>query len=204
MRPTAILMSEHRVIEQVLSCLNALADRAEAAGRLDEDGARQALDFLRTFADGCHHGKEERYLFPALEARGLPRRGGPTGVMFREHNDGRDHVRALAESLEAAGAGEAGAVWRFVRHAREYVRLLREHIRKEDHCLFPMADRALSAAVQDALLDSFAAVEGDDMGEGTHEKYLRLADELADRLGVPRAAVPGQPACSCGHRGKHD
>jgi len=79
--------------------------------------------------------------------------------------------------------------------------LLRQHIHKEDHCLFSMANQAFTEVDQRQLLDAFAKVESEHMGLGTHEKYLRLAHDLADRYGVGRAApaaVPGH-ACACGH-----
>jgi hemerythrin-like domain-containing protein len=186
-------MDEHRVIEQVLSCLEKLADRCQAGHQLDDTSAREALDFFRHFADRCHHGKEERLLFPLLEARGLVREGGPTGVMLHEHDEGRRLIAALAEAVEN-GAGAD-----FVRHARAYIRLLREHIRKEDHCLFPMAAHALSDKDAEALLGSFERVEGDEMGEGTHEHYLRLANDLADRLGISQVHA----ASTCGHSCHH-
>jgi hypothetical protein len=51
------------------------------------------------------------------------------------------------------------------------------------------------------LLDAFATVEREHAGAGTHEKYLQVANELADRYGVAKARAPsaaGQ-ACACGH-----
>jgi hemerythrin-like domain-containing protein len=197
-------MGEHRVIEQVLGCLEALAGQAVEDGKLDGTSARQALDFFRNFADGCHHGKEERHLFPLLESRGFPREGGPTGVMLHEHEEGRLHVRAMEEAIESAAAGDREAVFRFSDHARSYARLLREHIFKEDNRLFPMANDAFGGGDQDALLASFGKVEHQEMGEGTHEKYLRLADELAERFHVPKASAAGEHACgTCGHHAQH-
>jgi hemerythrin-like domain-containing protein len=35
------------------------------------------MEFLTVFVDKCHHGKEEEFLFPALEAAGIAREGGP-------------------------------------------------------------------------------------------------------------------------------
>jgi hemerythrin-like domain-containing protein len=202
MHATDMLMGEHRVIEQVLDCLEKLADRCAAGGGLDVASARQALEFLREFADHCHHGKEEGHLFPLLEARGFRREGGPTGVMLDEHEQGRRHVAAMAAAVVGAAAGHPAAGEAFVRHARDYVRLLREHIQKEDHCLFPMAAQVLTEADRSALLHSFEGVEGGEMGEGTHEEYLRLANDLADRLQVPRARPGGTHAHPCchGHR----
>jgi len=85
MRPTEILMQEHRVIEQVLDCLERMAQRVEAGDELDLESAKQAIDFFRNFADRCHHGKEEDCLFPLLEQKGFSREQGPTGVMLHEH-----------------------------------------------------------------------------------------------------------------------
>lgn len=201
MKPTDILSQEHRVIEQVLDCLEQIATRCETQGILDGHDATSAISFFRTFADQCHHGKEEAHLFPAMEAKGFPRDGGPTGVMLSEHDQARDYVRGMSAAIAAAAQGDPAAQAQFVHHARSYLELLRQHIQKEDHCLFAMANRALDAADQRQLLEEFAQVEGEHLGAGTHEKYLRLADDLADRYGVPKAtlsAAPGQ-ACACGH-----
>jgi len=197
MRPTDILSNEHRVIEQVLHCLEKIARRAQAERRLDKQSAEQALDFFRNFADRCHHGKEETHLFPAMESKGFPRDGGPTGVMRYEHEQGREHIRAMTEAIGPADAGDAGAVDQFVLHAQGYVDLLRQHIEKEDHCLFSMANQALDDADQQRLLRAFEHVEHEHMGAGTHEKYLRLADELATRYGLP-ASSHAAAGCGCG------
>jgi hemerythrin-like domain-containing protein len=196
MRPTDILESEHRIIEQVLSCLEKIADHGLARGRLDEDAARQALDFFQTFADGCHHGKEECHLFPLMEAKGFPRQGGPTGVMLNEHEQGRRHIRAMHEALPGAGSGQDTSLQEFARHARAYVELIRLHILKEDQRLFPMANQVFTPEDQASLLDRFAHVEQHDMPEGAHERYLQLADSLAERLHVARGIGT---ACGCGH-----
>jgi hemerythrin-like domain-containing protein len=199
MKPTEILSGEHRVIEQVLDCLEQIARNCATAGRLDKIAAEQALDFFRNFADRCHHGKEETHLFPVMEAKGFPRQGGPTGVMLHEHEQGRGHIRGMADAIEGAAAGERESVARFITHAQGYVGLLREHIEKEDHCLFAMADRTLTADDQQKLLEAFEHVEHEDLGLGTHEKYLALADDLAARLGVTRAVREHSLSCGC-HR----
>jgi len=197
MQATELLKQEHRVIEQVLNCLERMAQRLEGEGELDAEAARQALDFLRNFADRCHHGKEEDCLFPLLEEKGFSRTQGPTGVMLHEHEAGRRHVGAMAEAVEGAAAGDAAASTEFVAHARQFVQLLREHIQKEDHCLFEMTDQALSQQEQSQLLDSFAKVEHDDMEPGTHEKYLEIAAGLAKRYGVSDRATDSSAGANC-------
>ena len=200
MRATEILSNEHRVIERVLACLQAISEEAKIKGRLDARSAREAVEFFRTFADRCHHGKEEVHLFPALEAQGFPRHGGPTGVMLAEHDEGRAAVRNMEEQIVPAAVGDAAAVSRFVEHAQQFINLLREHIYKEDHVLFQLADRTLTETEQQSLLAAFQNVETEDMGAGAHERLLGIADRLAARYGVGPAVVtpPGAFHC-CGH-----
>src|SRR5262245_58489596 len=120
MRPTEILMEEHRVILRVLSCLERCAERAERSGKLDARSASELVDFLATFADRCHHGKEEEQLFPMLVKKGLPREVGPIAVMLAEHEEGRAHVRAMRTAAADIRAPE------FAAHARAFAELLRE------------------------------------------------------------------------------
>jgi hemerythrin-like domain-containing protein len=194
--PTAILSAEHRVLERVLACLDRMADAYEAAGAVDAAEVARAVDFLRTFADRCHHGKEEANLFPALERLGIPADAGPTAVMRAEHETGRGLVREMAD------AAADGALPRFAAAAREYAAFLREHIQKEDQVLFPMADRMLSPAEQDALLQAFGRVEHLDLGPGTHERMIGIAEALCAKYGVPAVSAPVAGSCGacCGHR----
>jgi hemerythrin-like domain-containing protein len=199
MRPTEILSGEHRVIEQVLTCLERVADRAETDA-LDCASGRDVVEFLQGFADRCHHGKEEARLFPAMERCGLPADAGPTAVMRAEHDTGRRAVRAMAAAVADAERGDAAAAGRFVREARAFVDLLRDHIAKEDQVLFPMADRMLAPSVQEDLLRGFAHAEEHEMGEGTHERFLALAESLAARWGVtPEATRAAAHTCACSH-----
>lgn len=201
MKPTEILSNEHRVIEQVLQCLGKIADEALSRGKLDRESAEKAIEFFRNFADRCHHGKEETHLFPTMESRGFSRGCGPTGVMLAEHELGRQHVRGMEENIESAASGDTAAVDRFAEHARSYIDLLTNHIQKEDHCLFPMADQAFSDDDQENLLSAFQKVETEEMGQGVHESYLTIANDLADHYGVARAvsAHAGQTAGRCCH-----
>lgn len=198
MLPTQILSHEHRVIEVVLTCLDKMTDQALAEKKLDADSARQAVDFIRTFADRCHHAKEENQLFETLAKKGMPREGGPVGQMINEHEQGREFVRGMDENIVAASSGDNDALARFAENARGYTALLRSHIMKEDRVLYPMANRILTDDDQSQLLTDFETVESEHMGAGTHEKYLAIAETLADKFGVEKDAIKAG-ACACGH-----
>ena len=183
-----LLTGEHRVIRQVLACLTHLADRCAAGTALDLISALRALDLLRHFVHGCHQEKEERLLFPLLEARGFLPDEGPLAVLRAEHAQARRHLRALGATVELAGIGEPGARERFVASAWAYASLTRNHARKEDCLLFPVAGRLLSRSDQDQLLDAFSSLE-DEGGEGAYERYLAEADALAGRCASHRLAA---------------
>jgi hemerythrin-like domain-containing protein len=174
-KATALLSDEHRVIERVLAAVEKLTEKPALASL---DSWKKALDFIRHFADQCHHIKEEKVLFPALEEHGIPSDGGPVGMMLTEHEEGRSYVRAMAAAIILLEAKNDAATASLFSSARAYIRLLREHIQKEDEILFRMADEVISADEQKKLLAAFAQHEAEEMGAGVHEKYLQIAQEL--------------------------
>jgi hemerythrin-like domain-containing protein len=198
MLATGVLREEHRVIEVVLNCLECLADQAERGNAFDRESAADALEFFRTFADRCHHHKEEAHLFPMMEAKGFSATHGPTSVMRAEHETGRELLHAMEEAIRGRQMGMAGGTNAFARFSRAYGTLLREHIRKEEECLFAMADASFSEEDQRTLLSSFQHVESYDLHAGTHAEYLSRARGLAERLGVLWPAIEATgPRCGC-------
>lgn len=71
MMPIAPLMIEHRVIEKMIALIDAAVPIVERAGTIDGILIDTLADFIRTYADRCHHGKEEEILFRALERKKL-------------------------------------------------------------------------------------------------------------------------------------
>jgi hemerythrin-like domain-containing protein len=174
-KPTQILSDEHRIIERVLDAVQRLT---LAPARQNLQRWQKALDFIRHFADQCHHCKEEQVLFPALEAHGIPTEGGPVGMMLQEHEEARSLVRAMMDSLARIEAGDDNAEAGLFDSAGQYLRLLREHIQKEDEVLFRMADEVIPLDEQKRLLQEFENHEVKEMGAGAHEKFLKIAVDL--------------------------
>lgn len=178
MEATQILMDEHRVIERVLGALEAAAARLSAGGPVRAEFFLQAADFIAGFADGCHHRKEEGVLFPALEAAGIPRAGGPIGVMLAEHEEGRAITRGLRAAAERMKTGDVAAATEVRQKALDYAALLRQHIMKEDNVLFPMADRAIQGRKHAAVTAEFARLQREETADGVQGKYRALAEAL--------------------------
>lgn len=177
MRATEILMDEHRMIERVLDALEAAADRLEGGEPIAPAFFADAAEFIRGFADGCHHHKEEGVLFVAMHAAGMPTDGGPIGVMLAEHEEARALTRALRDGAGRMAAGEPASA-RVVNAARGYVRLLRAHIQKEDHILFPMAEQVIAPAQHAKVEQEFERVEREESGADAHARYHAMAERL--------------------------
>jgi hemerythrin-like domain-containing protein len=178
MKATDVLTEEHRVIERVLNSLERATNRLENGEAVRPEFFLSVVDFIRGFADGCHHQKEEGVLFKHMEAQGIPVQGSPIGVMLSEHELGRQYTRELLSAAQGMQSGEPKALQQAILSGRSYVALLRQHIFKEDKILFPMAVHVIPAEQHDSVWEGFEHVERAETGEGVHEKYLALANAL--------------------------
>jgi len=182
MKALEILVDEHRVIERVLNSLEASINHLEKGGDVRPEFFLSTTDFIRNFADGCHHAKEEGVLFTHMTDQGFTLQGCPLGVMLAEHECGRQYNRALIKAAEDMQAGDMSGVRRAIMSSRSYIALLRQHIYKEDHILFPMAEEVIPQDAHDSLWQEFEHVERTELGEGVHEKYLALALALEEEI----------------------
>jgi len=182
-----ILMQEHRVIERVLEALDSYVTTIEEGAPADRARVAEFAEFLRDFADTCHHGKEEEILFKRLIELGFPREHGPVGMMLFEHAQGREHVAAIAAVGQGSGRLSEHERQSLIAHARAYVPLLRQHILKEDRVLYPMAAQRVSTEDWDRMASAFEAFERDVMGEGRHHTLHELAHRL---MTAPGGAAP--------------
>jgi hemerythrin-like domain-containing protein len=157
---TAELRHEHEVILRALGALERAGAGLDAARPVDEAALRELVALIRTFADRCHHGKEEDQLFPLLRAKGL---GDVLTPFLADHAEGRGYLVTLSGSAPASARAAS---------ARRYVGLLRDHIERENEVLFPMVDQALTLAEHARLAASYAEVEQRVVGPGLHERLL--------------------------------
>jgi hemerythrin-like domain-containing protein len=160
MEVTDRLREEHRAILAALDHFEARLRHARRTGRLERATITPFLDFFQEFVDGCHHAKEEEVLFPALERRGMSACFGPLLVMRYEHDQGRDHVKTMRSLQGHAEDGNEAARDALLRRGEAFVELLRGHIEKEDHCLFPLVEDRLRAEDGFEILEAYGQVEG--------------------------------------------
>jgi hemerythrin-like domain-containing protein len=174
-----LLMQEHQLILRSLDALDAFTVGLSRGGE-DKAELSRFVRFIREFADARHHGKEEDVLFAAMVAAGFPRGGGPIAVMLMDHEAGRAHVGVMAAAAEQAEPWNAQARAATVAAARGYAELLRGHIRKEDHILYPMARQRLDEAAMRRVDQACAAFEVRQIEAG-RDHVKDLGRELVER-----------------------
>jgi hemerythrin-like domain-containing protein len=178
--PIHELIHEHHYILKVVHSLSLFDTALERNESVDTELLRRAVDFMREFADRCHHAKEEKILFPAMTRKGVPETGCPLEGLLREHAQGRELVTALARANAAQAAGEAGAADALRAAIAGIQQLYPNHIWKEDQMVFPMAEKLFDPAETSRLATDFAAAERAIGAE--HERHAAFADELLERL----------------------
>ncbi|MGQ9800745.1 MAG: hemerythrin domain-containing protein [Candidatus Saccharicenans sp.] len=181
MKSTEQLKKEHQAIKMMLKIMTEIARLLETGQGADLKDLNDILEFLRIFADRCHHGKEEELLFPALESAGVPRDRGPLGVMLSEHQSGRALIKDMDETLSAMARREERAGLNFARQARAFVELLTAHIDKEDNVLYPLAEARFNQKIQKKLTQGFEKIENEMVGPGRHQEFHRLLERLEEK-----------------------
>ena len=180
-RATETLEHEHRTIEKIVRVISVLADELTEARDVDDSILADLCDFLRVYGHQCHHGKEESYLFPLLETRGVPEDGCPLGALRHEHQRSRALTDTLVEATSRYSANSSRGRQALVEVLRDLASFYPAHIWKEEYLLFPLAKKVLSAQEDELLQKEFESVEADIYSDA-HERYESLAVDLERRV----------------------
>jgi hemerythrin-like domain-containing protein len=200
-RPTDLLMTEHRLIERMIALLSAqihdLSARDRPAGRrsglpatISGADAGVALiefgvDFFGTYADRTHHGKEESILFARLSEKTLADAEEKTmRRLAQEHASTRQTVNRLAAANARYGRGDEGALQTLLYETDRLVQLYPAHIELEELHFFGPAMDYFSNAEQQAMLARFVEFDS----RIIHDRYSRILEELEQHPHIPVAS----------------
>jgi hemerythrin-like domain-containing protein len=155
--------------------------RVRSIQAVHADILRDIVEFMRTYADKFHHGKEEDLLFPALIEKGVPVHGCPIGALTAEHVTGRALVKGLGEATDVFEKDVASAREDVVKNLRGIAELYPNHIWKEDYLLFPMTHKVMRPEELQELYQAFQEVE-ERMGKDIHHRLEQWAEQLEQRI----------------------
>lgn len=171
------LVAEHEMIERSMAVLRHCLENIDKSAGKPRQMAR-ALDFLLEFGDKIHNTKEEEFLFPLMEERGIPAAGGPIGVMLQEHKMERELLRTMLTQVSTLSSLAPDKRQEFCRKGFEYLQIRAEHIWKENDILYPMARKVLNDRDNAKLLAFFAAVNENTYGDKAKTKFNQMLQEV--------------------------
>ncbi len=175
MMPVGPLMKEHRLIERMIGVMAGSLEEIRKEGKADPCFIDTAVDFIRTYADRCHHGKEEEILFRELAKKRLSQEHRRImNELIEEHKMGRNNVKKLKAAKESYVRGEEAALKDIISNMEILTQFYPRHIEKEDkHFFLPCMDY-LTPKERDKMLE--------EMGEFDkgmiHEKYTQVVESI--------------------------
>lgn len=151
--PVAPLMIEHRLIERMIAVMERQAAAMETSGAPDIRFIDAATDFIRTYADRLHHGKEEGILFRDLAAKPLSEEHRQTmDELVAEHAFGRKTTGRLIAARERYAGGNGRVLSEILECFRTLIDFYPKHIAKEDRGFFVPVMRYFDKDEQDRML----------------------------------------------------
>lgn len=174
---TTSLRRDHELIEKVIKAMESTVQLLNDGKQIPESILLPVIDFSKNFTDVCHHTKEEKSLFPALEQAGLPANMGPIAMMLIDHQRSRE-IGAEME-ISAKEYLSSGDSTKLVSDMQQYVEHITEHLWKENNKLFMMAEARLQYVSEkvDKELTEIENSKLDEIGK-TREHYEQLAENL--------------------------
>jgi hemerythrin-like domain-containing protein len=187
MQPIGPLMIEHRLIERMLHLMEQEFARIKANIDVDPEFAfvdpvfiDTAVDFIRTYADRCHHGKEEDILFKALAAKDLaPELRQLMTELAKDHVWARETTADLVKAKEGYLLESPGALNDLMLHMEELLGFYSRHIEKEDKQFFTQCMAYFSEAEQADLLAQMQEFDR----QMIHEKYRSVVERIEQHRG---------------------
>ena len=173
-----ILVKEHDSILQMIEITQTILNKNDET-KVNLQHVEEIIDFVQNFADKYHHLKEEDVLFMELEKHGMPREGGPVGVMLSEHDEGRNYIKHAAKAVIEYKEGNTDALTDIESNLLNFCTLLTNHIAKENNILYPMAERMLPESILETMSQDFEEANLATTNNEYHDKYLKMVDELS-------------------------
>lgn len=188
MMPIAPLMIEHRLIERMASVMEMQAEAMQAGQELDPRFIPEAVDFMRTYADRTHHGKEEDILFKVLKGKKLSAEHRRTlEKLETDHVKAREMVGKLAALGEEHLRGSPSAAFQASMLMKDLVTFYHTHIELEDQGFFVPVMEYLSAEERQVMLEDFRDFDS----RMVHERYAKAVERMGGGKDVHLAREDG-------------
>jgi hemerythrin-like domain-containing protein len=179
MMPIGPLMIEHRLIERMIDVMREELNIFEKEKKLNPEFLKTAVDFIRTYADRCHHGKEEDILFRELGEKKLnDEHRHIMEELIEDHRWGRKMTARLVEANTRYIEGDRDAMSTAIDCMKSLIQFYPKHIEKEDkHFFIPCMDYFTEAEQQSILREEWEFDKN-----LIHEKYKNIVIAVEKEL----------------------
>ena len=168
-----LLKKEHKLIQRYLDNLTVAQELLNVRETVPPSVIEQSIKFAKEFMNKTHHFKEEYVLFLKLAEK----KGGdidPQIVSLRDqHERSRGLVAKIKECLNGYKSGDEVAFSALAENMGYYVSLESQHLYRENHVFYPMAEKIFSADEMAEFDAEFVKID-EKQGKGTYDKGLDL------------------------------
>lgn len=176
MKSRGLLMIEHRLIERMLLLAKNEVNQMNA-DNFNPILVDSVVDFIKTYADRTHHGKEEDILFKKLELKVLNQVDEKMmNELIDEHKQARNKVGEIIRLNSEYKNGQKDVVIKIIEIINWLNQFYPVHIKKEDEIFFPKADTYFSDEELEQMLKDYYEFDANMI----HEKYNKLYKELKE------------------------
>ncbi len=155
---TDILRKEHRLIESAILVFSDIIKTLDSGKGADRRRVWDIAQSFRTYAEQCHHAKED-FLLSMLRVRGGSSGDYPFHAFYEEHHQIQHLLTNLAQASRESLQTFHGRPDKLAHSLRELVDFYPGHLWKADHLLFPLADKLLLQSDQEVLIQQFDWIE---------------------------------------------
>lgn len=158
------LLQEHEKIMKVLDIVEKVQEEKKLGESQELKFYSELAEFIQTFADKCHHGKEEINLYHILAPLGDVSEKKMIEELVGEHNQSRILQREIQK------ATEEGRIMDAAKAAGDYRKLLLSHISHENEKMFPSVEKRITDELDGTIYGRFLAVEKRTLGKAGIER----------------------------------
>ena len=179
MLPIGPLMIEHRLIEKMIKVMMHQLDLIRAGNNVDSSLIETITDFIRAYADRCHHGKEEDILFRELAKKVISSEHKRiVEQLVEDHTLGRKITKTLVEANQKYRHGDQKALPVITDCLHSLVTFYPKHIEMEDKRFFLPIMAYFTKKEKDAML-----TEGYEFDSNLlHDEYINIVKQAESRM----------------------
>ncbi len=159
----------------MISIIKTGIEKIKSTQEVDPVFIDTAVDFIRTYADRTHHGKEEDILFRDLGKKDLSAEDQRImQELIDEHVFGRQTTKVLVEANTRYRNGDQSALTDITNKLQTIAEFYPKHIEKEDKVFFPASRDYFTEEEDQAMLAEFWEFDQ----KMIHEKYRTVVEGL--------------------------